>query len=338
MVTPIAPLDRTSPTFRSDVDVFFGARIPNFVSEVNALAANLNSIAAGGAYALPYVFHSTASGAVGNGVGGSFAFLANNSNLFIDFKDSRGNVNTGLLANLTSGTSAIKATIRAVKQNDPSTWVIYNITGPIVTDPSGLYLTCPTALVAYSTGFVFTEGDPAILYFQRTGDKGDQGPTGTTGYQVIASFGIGASIAAVNFANLFTADYGRYVIYIEDLMLDTLAGLNLRFAVGGAYDSGAKYTPAGTQNLVSQIALSGGTAIAAGKSFNAKIEIYNALGIGTKAVFVNALFYGSTASLTAAAPAAGYTGTSPTSGFQLFPDSGNITTGTVRIYGVKNTL
>ncbi|CUI07883.1 hypothetical protein [Massilia antarctica] len=42
-VTAIPVLDRTSPTFRAEVDTFFGARVPLFTTEINALATDLTT-------------------------------------------------------------------------------------------------------------------------------------------------------------------------------------------------------------------------------------------------------------------------------------------------------
>lgn len=42
-MTPIPPLDRTSPSFRAEVDTFFSSRIPAFVTEINALATDLTT-------------------------------------------------------------------------------------------------------------------------------------------------------------------------------------------------------------------------------------------------------------------------------------------------------
>lgn len=37
-VTPLPSLDRTSPTFRTEVDTFFGTQLPTFSTEINTLA------------------------------------------------------------------------------------------------------------------------------------------------------------------------------------------------------------------------------------------------------------------------------------------------------------
>lgn len=40
-VTPIPPLDRNSPTFRAETNLYFGTRIPTFTTEINAVADEL---------------------------------------------------------------------------------------------------------------------------------------------------------------------------------------------------------------------------------------------------------------------------------------------------------
>ncbi|NHZ89288.1 hypothetical protein F2P45_09720 [Massilia sp. CCM 8733] len=40
-ITAIPPLDRTAPTFRADCDTYFATSIPNFTTEINALALDL---------------------------------------------------------------------------------------------------------------------------------------------------------------------------------------------------------------------------------------------------------------------------------------------------------
>lgn len=42
-ITTIPALDRTSATFKTDVDTFFGSQLPAFASEANALAADVNA-------------------------------------------------------------------------------------------------------------------------------------------------------------------------------------------------------------------------------------------------------------------------------------------------------
>lgn len=42
-MTPIPALDRTSASFKTDVDTFFGSRIPTFVTEANALQTDVTA-------------------------------------------------------------------------------------------------------------------------------------------------------------------------------------------------------------------------------------------------------------------------------------------------------
>lgn len=42
-ITPLPTLDRSSPTFRTEVDTFFGAQLPAFASEANDLADDVNA-------------------------------------------------------------------------------------------------------------------------------------------------------------------------------------------------------------------------------------------------------------------------------------------------------
>lgn len=42
-ITPLPALDRTSATFKTDVDTFFGSQIPAFCTEANALESNVNA-------------------------------------------------------------------------------------------------------------------------------------------------------------------------------------------------------------------------------------------------------------------------------------------------------
>lgn len=46
-ITPLPALDRTSATFRDDVDTFFGAQLPSFVTEANTLIATVNAAESG---------------------------------------------------------------------------------------------------------------------------------------------------------------------------------------------------------------------------------------------------------------------------------------------------
>ena len=150
-----------------------------FVPEANALAANLNSIAAGGAYAIPYRF---TTGAAGIGV------LAPNNNLdqrystvlYLGESDTGGSVVSGALDQFDDSTSAIKGHIRIQKLGDPSKWLRFNVVSTATVGPAYTYRQVVVSLIDGSSPTPFIEGDAVMLFFQRTGDKGDKGDNGTS--------------------------------------------------------------------------------------------------------------------------------------------------------------
>ncbi|WP_027864256.1 hypothetical protein [Massilia alkalitolerans] len=171
---PAAPQRGDRATFAQRVDAFITWLI-NFVSELVGLVANLNSIAAGGAYALPYLFNSPAAaigGAVGTASGGHLAFSNEATVLLIDTKNLQGVSVKAILNAISTSSSAVKGTLRIVKQSDPSTFAIYNITS-YTEDAGGKYGYFAVSYVLENG--LFAENDPVILHLQRTGDKGDTG-------------------------------------------------------------------------------------------------------------------------------------------------------------------
>jgi hypothetical protein len=168
-MTPIPGLDRTSATFRTDVDVFFGERVPRFVSEANAMQANLSSLLTGGAYSLPYIYgQDRGAGKLGVGIGVNqiytdYVYLNRLTAAGIDF--------TSTIDEFDNSTSAIKGKIRLMCPTDPTKWILYNVIGSNVVVPDGFAV--KVSATAYSAFNPFVEGDVVVLHFQRTGDKGD---------------------------------------------------------------------------------------------------------------------------------------------------------------------
>lgn len=171
-LTQLPPLDPSSQTFKADVDAFFRGKIQTFVNEVNALQANLNSIAAGGAYAIPYTFTPVPTAGAINTTNGQnqdatavltvYNVAANGADVFPQ------------LLQLNGASSAIKSTVRLVKLGDPSKYLVFNVTGRV--DSGDGYQVLQGAVVQSSSANPFTVGDTLMLFFQRTGDKGDAGP------------------------------------------------------------------------------------------------------------------------------------------------------------------
>lgn len=169
-LTQLPPLDPSSQTFKADVDAFFRGKIQTFVNEVNALQANLNSIAAGGAYAIPYLF-STDSSNIGKG--GYFTFPSPNTtaNLYLDSFDARGASVSAALVAIMNSTSAIKAQIKVTALGDPSRFFVREIT---FYANNGTYGSSSSNGVSGSASSL-AEGEEVIVQIQRTGDKGDTG-------------------------------------------------------------------------------------------------------------------------------------------------------------------
>lgn len=182
---PAAPQRGDRTTFANRVDAFITWLI-NFVTELISLVANLNSIAAGGAYAIPYAVGAGINASIGFESGGKLAFgngadnnavgvlPANTTIICVDTKDIAGAGVSASLASTTSGVSSvIKGHIRLVKQGDPSKWARF-----VVRDfglNSALYGTFFVTFIESSTSNPFGVGDAVNLEFQRVGDKGDPG-------------------------------------------------------------------------------------------------------------------------------------------------------------------
>lgn len=147
----------------------------------NDLAANLNSVAAGGAYALPFKIQGSAA-TVGGPAGGNFCVIGNGTGILIDTKDARGIWAGGVFSSTTATSSGVKGAVRIVKQGDPSVWSLYNLTSAYSQDSGGLFGYFEIAYV--SSSGTFNPDDAVMLYFQRTGDKGDTGATGSISLSV----------------------------------------------------------------------------------------------------------------------------------------------------------
>lgn len=169
---PAAPQRGDRATFAQRVDAFITWLI-GFVAELNIFSANLNSIAAGGAYAIPYLF-STDSSNIGKG--GYFTFPSPNTtaNLYLDSFDARGASVSAALVAIMNSTSAIKAQIKVTALGDPSRFFVREIT---FYANNGTYGSSSSNGVSGSASSL-AEGEEVIVQIQRTGDKGDTGVMG----------------------------------------------------------------------------------------------------------------------------------------------------------------
>jgi hypothetical protein len=70
-------------------------------------------------------------------------------------------------------TSTIRGKIRLVSLGDPTKWALYDVIG--ANSPSTYHRAVRVVCTASSAANPFTVGDGILVYFQRTGDKGDAG-------------------------------------------------------------------------------------------------------------------------------------------------------------------
>lgn len=181
-MTPFPPIDRTSASFKSDLDAMFLSRLPNLINELNALQGNLNSLAAGGAYALIY---RNVNNVVSNGSPNGGILAIASTQILVDTKDATGMAVGSILEDFNSSTSLVKGTIRIQKVGDPTIWATFNAT-LYARNGGGFYGAIDCRITASSNGAQFGENALVMLFFQRTGDKGDLGPIQTVPYMRVS--------------------------------------------------------------------------------------------------------------------------------------------------------
>lgn len=179
--------------FSNAVDAFI-VWLSGLPAQLDAFLAQLSTIAAGGANSFPYVFDSsTADTDPGAGRLRLSAFTQNTSTaLRIDPVTGAGSNIAGLFSTLFAGTSGVKASLRLQKRNDPSKWIIFDMS----TGSGTGYLNLSVAHRASSAPSPFTNNDDIMVYIDRVGDKGDVGN---------ADKKVQTAPAAV--ANVVTVDY-----------------------------------------------------------------------------------------------------------------------------------
>ena len=176
---PVAPTTSDPSTFDARGDAHLAWQAVN-VAEENILLASLSSIAAGGGFSLPYTFSSTTNSDPGpGGIRLSSATQNASTILRVDLISALGADVTAMLDSFDDSTSAVKGQVRMVKVADPTKWLSFNLTG--TADPGG-YRNFTVAHVSGSAASPFTNGDELVLFFTRTGDKGDTGTAGVSGF------------------------------------------------------------------------------------------------------------------------------------------------------------
>ena len=178
VMTLIGPYDRTSPDIKAQLDDIFGVQLSRFVTEANAMAAQMTAAATGGGFTIGYVFSTTTTDAdPGTGMlrlDNATQNLA--TTIRADIFDLSNTDWSSVLATFGASTSVVKGQIRLSKMSDGTKWLAFNLTA--IATPSG-YRNITVTCVGSSSASPFANNDIVMMSFSRTGDKGDQGVPGT---------------------------------------------------------------------------------------------------------------------------------------------------------------
>jgi hypothetical protein len=310
------------------------------VAEMKDIVSQAAVIAAGGAFAIPYVFDATTTDA--DPGAGKLRLSSTTQNAATVMRldlTSAGQDYTTLIDTFDDSSSAVKGSIRLVKQGDLTKWMTFNLTA--LATPSG-YRNLTVVCTDSSTTSPFANGDALMLSFQRTGDKGDK-PLG--GAMVCLVSATVAGVNAINYLNLFTSEYDHYLIdFSEYLLSGGSAILYMRLAIAGAAYSGATHTgtPVGsssdpTTGAATAWALSGALASSA-SSPGVSVDLLNTSSNNSPALArVSGIHRGPSAFDTKDGLMM-VNVNSIITGFQLYASTGVIAAGKLRVYGYRNQV
>ncbi|MDN4036805.1 hypothetical protein [Massilia sp. YIM B02443] len=298
---------------------------PKWGREVNDTLGAMNALQAGGAYALPYIF-DTATSDVDPGAGKLRLSSATQNAATVMRLDltAGGQDYTTLLDTMDSSTSVIKGTIRLVKQGDHSKWMTFDVTARAA--PSG-YRNLTVVCTDSSSASPFVKDDLLLLFFQRSGDKGE---IGVSGMVPLASVTIASAVASIDFLNIFSALYDKYTIEVQGLTNNGSPEVSLlQLAFGGvARTSG--YT---NVNVINAGSPSTGVMVGYSTQVTGVVEVRNVNGSlkMLESRMCDSALPGRLSIGTIAT-------TTPASGFRIIPPPGfSFTSGVIRIYGNRNT-
>lgn len=312
----------------------------NMIPQINAALSGINSLAAGGAYALGYTFDTaTADADPGAGKLRLDNAVQNTATTLRLDTTVGGQDYTSVIDTFDDSTSAIKGTIRLVKMGDTSKWMLFNVTA--MASPTG-YRNLSVTCIGSSSASPFVNGDGVMLHFQRTGD---QGAFGSGALVLLGSAIVGTAVANINFLNIFTSAYDKYVIDIQGAKPSAASNfLSLRVAIGGVASSSTNYQFGTVDGTV--MGAAGTTfplsAAASGSSQEStlRVDIGNVNDSAiAKLITAFGYFTNATPAYVPVIRSGAYNaGSQILSGFTLFWSAGaNFSSGTVRVYGIKNS-
>jgi hypothetical protein len=309
------------------------AQINGAIAEIGGMIGAIGVIAAGGAFAIPYVFDTTTTDAdPGAGKLRLSSATQNAATVMRLDLTSASQDYTTLIDTFDDSTSAVKGSIRLVKQGDITKWMTFNLTA--LATPSG-YRNLTVVCTDSSTTSPFSNGDALMLSFQRTGDKG-QDAVGAL--QLLGVATISAAVAQIDFLNIFSSNYDRYVIELQCVLPSAAQQLWMRLASAGVVVStGYGDMTYGDNALPSSTQLRLTTETTAHATLTVHVRNVG----GTSPTSVGAYGYWNStvnAGFRSRQVEGACSSNSPHSGFRLFWSGGaNFIGGTVRVFGAKNS-
>lgn len=155
-------------------------------------------------------------------------------------------------------------------------------------------------------------------------------PASSGAMVLLGSATVSTAVASIDFLSLFASAYDKYIIEVQGILPSTSTTLLMRLAKAGTADAASVYSGATTRISVSGTSMS--TTIASSYT----IDVRNANdAVRRKGVGVHGLTYSTTNDTVFTENA--YDSANIVTGFQLYPNAGNIVAGTVRVYGIKNS-
>lgn len=231
-------------------------------TQINAAIAELGAMAAGGAYAFPYVFDSSIADA--DPGPGKLRLSSATQNaataLRIDVLTQSGASVAGVFDALQAVTSAIKGAVRIVKQADPTKWLLFDLSS--IGTGSG-YRNIALTYRAGSGASPFANGDALMVHLDRNGDSGTV--PGAT--ELLADIPISASTVFINALNVFDTAHDFYMIVLNGIVFSAgNSSIALKLAVDGVIDSSTSYASfttgsSGGTTLFSQVSLYSGAGL-----------------------------------------------------------------------------
>ena len=312
--------------------------LPKWGREVNASLGSFNAALAGGAYALRYVF-DTATADADPGVGRlrlSSASQNTSTAMRLDLT-AGGQDCTTLIDTMDGSTSIIKGSIRLVNEGDLGKWMTFDVTARAA--PAG-YRNLTVMCTGSSSANPFAAGDGLMLFFQRSGDRGQPGANGMLALGPPAI--ITTPVANIDFLNIFSADYDKYTIEVQGLRTTSGgAALRMSLAVAGSIATTGYAGPigyGGSLNTFGSLFEMGQISSGSNQAVTMTLEVRNANSSTYKSLGVRGIALSSDYTTPFALLAEGiFTGTSAVSGFRLTVAAGTFAAGTIRVFGHRNS-